>query len=134
MTTIAISGGFDPVHIGHVRYIRNAALHGDVIVILNTDEWLVRKKGYAFMPFEERAEILMAIEGVVVVVKADDDDGTVSKTLAKIKPDYFAKGGDRTKDNTPEQQVCNELGIKIIWNCGGGKIASSSELVNAIRS
>ena len=66
--TIAVSGGFDPIHVGHVRMILAAAQHGDVIVILNSDEWLKNKKGYSFMSWEERAEVLRAIKGVVNVV------------------------------------------------------------------
>lgn len=132
--TIAVSGGFDPIHVGHIRYIKEAALRGDVVVILNTDEWLVRKKGYAFMPWYERAEILRAIDGVKVIIMAKDDDGTVCKTLEELKPDYFAKGGDRTSDNTPELETCKQLGIEVLFGMGGNKIASSSELVNAIRA
>lgn len=130
---VAISGGFDPVHIGHIRYIQEAAQYGNVIVILNSDSWLIRKKGYNFMQWNERAEILRSIRGVHDVVMAKDDDGTVSETLCYIYPDYFAKGGDRTQENTPEQVVCEELNIKMLWNIGGGKIASSSEMVDAIR-
>ena len=91
--TIAVSGGFDPVHIGHVRMIQAAAEHGDVWVIINSDPWLIRKKGYIF------------------------------------KPTAFANGGDRKTDNTPEMDVCDQLGIELLWNIGGGKIQSSSELV-----
>lgn len=130
---IAVSGGFDPIHVGHIRYIKEAALRGDVVVILNSDSWLNRKKGYAFMPWDQRAEILREIKGVKDVVMAKDDDGTVCETLKNLLPRFFAKGGDRTKDNTPEKRICKSLGIEIIWGCGGGKIASSSELVNAIR-
>lgn len=133
MKTIAISGGFDPVHIGHIRYIQEAAKYGEVTVILNSDSWLRRKKKFIFMPWEQRAEILRAIRGVKHVVIAQDEDGTVCTTLRLLYPDYFAKGGDRTMDNTPEQALCHELGIKLLWNVGGGKIASSSELVDVLR-
>jgi len=126
---VAISGGFDPVHVGHVRMIAAAAKLGDVIVIANSDEWLVRKKGYMFMPYEERQEILYNFKGVIDVVEASDDDGSVCKTLEKIKPDIFANGGDRKSDNVPEVALCNELDIELIWNIGGEKIQSSSELV-----
>jgi D-beta-D-heptose 7-phosphate kinase/D-beta-D-heptose 1-phosphate adenosyltransferase len=133
MVRIAVSGGFDPLHVGHVRYIKEASLRGDVVVILNSDEWLVRKKGYVFMPWEQRAEILREIRGVVEVVKADDGDDTVCATLERLKPDYFAKGGDRNSENTPEIETCLNNGIGIIWGCGGGKIASSQGIVDAIR-
>lgn len=131
--TVVISGGFDPIHYGHIRYIREATKYGELTIILNTDSWLKRKKGYVFQPWEQRAEILRAIKGVRNVVLANDDDDTVSPTLRLLYPDYFAKGGDRTMDNTPEQSLCHELGIKLLWNCGGGKVASSQELVDAIR-
>jgi len=133
--TVAVSGGFDPIHVGHVRMILDAASHGDVIVILNSDEWLKDKKGYAFMEWEERAEIIRSIRGVINVVSTSDDlDGTVCNALRNLKKDvdldYFANGGDRVLSNTPEMQVCKEMGIKLLWNIGGGKIQSSSKLVN----
>ena len=132
--TIAVSGGFDPIHVGHVRMILDAAQYGDVTVILNSDEWLIEKKGYKFMPWEERAEIIRAIKGVVNVVNTlYDTDGSVCNTLRNLKRDigldYFANGGDRYESNTPEMEVCNELGIGLLWNVGGGKIQSSSDLV-----
>jgi len=127
--TVMVSGGFDPIHVGHGRMIREAAQHGDVIVVANSDDWLYRKKGYNFMGFVERKEILMAIKGVVQVIPVDDKDGTVCEDLRRIKPTYFANGGDRTFDNTPEKRVCEELGIEMLWNVGGQKIQSSSELV-----
>ncbi len=129
MTTVAVSGGFDPIHKGHVRMIRAASAFGGVVVIANSDEWLERKKGYVFMPWEERAEILDSIKGVVAVVKAKDDDGTVCETLKDLKPDAFANGGDRKDNNVPEVALCDELGIKMLWNVGGDKIQSSSWLV-----
>ena len=130
---IAVSGGFDPIHVGHVRMILEAAKFGDVIVIANSDSWLKRKKGYVFMPWEERSEILSSIKGVDCVVEAKDTDDTVCESLAELKEvfnlDYFANGGDRKSNNTPEMTVCKSLGIEMIWNCGGDKIQSSSELV-----
>lgn len=129
-TTIMLSGGFDPIHIGHIRMILAAAKLGDVILVANSDDWLMRKKGYIFMPWEERAEILAAIRGVVDVVSADDRDGTVCEALQRLKPDIFGNGGDRTSKNTPEMDVCKKLDIKMAWALGGKKIQSSSELVN----
>ena len=126
--TVAVSGGFDPIHVGHIRMIREAAEHGDVIVIANSDEWLLRKKGYVFMPLKERAEIIQSIKGVAAVFQADDDD-TVTESLLRLKPDIFANGGDRKQQNTPEMKVCDDIGIEMLWNVGGGKIQSSSELV-----
>ena len=131
--TVAVSGGFDPVHVGHVRMILEAAEVGDVIVIANSDEWLMRKKGYVFMPWEERAEILGSIRGVLKVITVDDSDGTVCEALRREKPTFFANGGDRKTDNTPEMDVCSELGIGLLWEVGGGKIQSSSELVKNVK-
>lgn len=126
---IALSGGFDPIHSGHVRMIKAAAELGDVIIILNSDDWLMRKKGYTFMTWAERAEILSEIKGVVRVIPVDDYDGTVCKALEELRPDCFGNGGDRTDKNTPEKELCQKLDIEMVWNLGGGKIQSSSELV-----
>tara|TARA_R110000824_G_scaffold60749_1_gene162147 strand:+ start:691 stop:1128 length:438 start_codon:yes stop_codon:yes gene_type:complete len=127
--TVMVSGGFDPIHVGHVRMIIDASKHGDVIVVANSDEWLFRKKGYTFMGFQERKEILMSIKGVIDVVSVNDEDGTVCSALVEHKPTFFANGGDRTDKNTPEKRICEELGIQMLWNIGGQKIQSSSELV-----
>jgi len=125
-----LSGGFDPIHIGHVRMILAAAELGNVIIAANSDDWLMKKKGYIFMPWEERAEILGAIQGVTRVVLVDDKDGTVCEALYRVRPDIFGNGGDRTNKNTPEMALCGKLGIKLAWALGGEKIQSSSDLVN----
>jgi cytidyltransferase-like protein len=128
--TIMVSGGFDPVHVGHIRMIQEASQYAEVIVVANSDEWLMRKKGYVFMPFEERAEILQSIKGVTRVESVDDTDGTVCEALERLKPTYFANGGDRTNENTPEMEVCDRLKIRMLWEMGGSdKVQSSSELV-----
>lgn len=126
---IALSGGFDPIHVGHVRMIKDAANHGKVIIFLNTDEWLERKKGYVFMPFRERKEILNSIKWVSEVYAAKDEDNSVCDSLFDHVPDYFGNGGDRKNNNTPEIQTCKKLGIDLVWNLGGEKIQSSSDLV-----
>ena len=132
---VCVSGGFDPIHIGHVRMIQDAAMLGHVIVIANSDEWLMRKKGYVFMPYEERQEILYAIKGVVDVVEAKDDDNTVCESLSHLNPHIFANGGDRGDRNTPEMEVCKKLGIQMVWGMGGNdKPQSSSWLINAVRN
>jgi len=125
-----VSGGFDPVHIGHLRMMRDAAEYGNLIVIVNSDKWLMRKKGYIFMPFEERCEILRGFACVHDTTFVDDTDNTVCEALKRLKPDYFANGGDRKTNNTPEMDVCTELGIELLWKIGGGKIQSSSALVS----
>ena len=133
--TVMVSGGFDPVHAGHIRLIRAAAEHGDVIIIANSDEWLFRKKGFVFMDFRARAEILNSIKGVVLVDSVDDSDGTVCEAIYRHRPTYFANGGDRKTGNTPEVSVCEELNINLLWGVGGDKkLASSSDLVKNVRS
>tara|TARA_R100001509_G_scaffold107309_1_gene63748 strand:- start:7725 stop:8141 length:417 start_codon:yes stop_codon:yes gene_type:complete len=129
MKKVMVSGGFDPIHVGHVRMILEASKHGPVIVVANSDDWLMRKKGYVFMPWEERAEIIRSIRGVYRVEKVDDSDNTVCEAISRCRPDAFANGGDRKGDNTPEVSLCNSLGIELMWNIGGGKIQSSSDLV-----
>lgn len=129
MTIVCVSGGFDPLHHGHIRLIKEASGYGDVVVILNSDEWLMRKKGYVFMPYQYRAEIIGAIKGVIDVFPVDDSDDTVLKALRQIQPDYFANGGDRVPMNTPEMVYCLDYGIKPLWGVGGEKAASSSDMV-----
>ncbi len=132
---VAISGGFDPMHIGHVRMIQEAAQLGDkLVVILNNDNWLRAKKGYVFMPQQERKELLEAVRGVdkVVLTKHPRNltDNSVCEELRKIKPDIFANGGDRGNTNTPESLLCKKMGIKLVFEVGrGGKVQSSSWLV-----
>lgn len=131
--TIMVSGGFDPIHVGHVRMILDASRYGNVIVVANSDDWLMRKKGYVFMPWEERAEIISSIRGVISVERVDDSDNSVCEAIERLRPDYFANGGDRKIGNTPEVDLCSKLGINLIWNVGGEKIQSSSELVAATK-
>lgn len=147
MKTVAISGGFDPVHIGHIRLIQEARALGDkLVIILNNDNWLMAKKGFVFMNQEERKAILEAIKGVDEVVTTNHSqnpsDMSVSETLELIKPNIFANGGDRNEADAANPQsslfhdiqTCKKLGIEIIYNVGkGGKIQSSSELVKRFR-
>ena len=130
--TMMVSGGFDPIHVGHTRLLRDACIQNpyyDLIVALNSDEWLIRKKGYYFMNWYDRAEILLSIQNVYDVVPVDDADDTVCEAIRRIKPDKFLNGGDRTPRNTPENDICAELKIEQQWGIGGDKIRSSSELV-----
>ena len=133
-----MSGGFDPVHKGHIRMFREAAnLGANVIVGLNSDKWLTRKKGKPFMNWDERAEILQSCKYINQVLPFDDSDETANdiiKQVCSLYRDfdvniYFANGGDRTSDNVPEMKVCDELGVEMIWGIGGGKIQSSSWLI-----
>ena len=134
---IIVSGGFDPVHKGHIRMFREASYLGaQVIIGLNSDEWLSRKKGKPFMSWSERAEILESCKFVDQVWSMIDDDDTASdiiKQVAKTYKDkdvniYFANGGDRKKGNVPELDVCKDLGVVMLWGIGGDKIQSSSNL------
>lgn len=132
---VAVSGGFDPLHRGHIRYLRAAKKLGDeLVVILNTDEFLRKKKGYVFMPYKERKEILKSIKFVDRVVRCIDKDQTVARTLERIGPQVFAKGGDRTIDNIPEAEraICQKWGIKLVFGVGGRKIQSSSWLIKKL--
>lgn len=140
---VVVSGGFDPIHKGHVRYIAEAKKLGDeLIVILNNDNWLMDKKGFVFMPQDERMEILQSIKGVDRIIPTDHkpgeyfNDRSVCRTLREIKPHIFANGGDRKPDGdpVPEVELCEELGIKMIYNVGfGGKVQSSSWLVSKLK-
>ena len=136
---IVLSGGFDPVHKGHLRMFRSAAnLGAQVIVGLNSDEWLSRKKGKPFMKWDERAEILESCKFVTQVLSMDDSDDTASDIIKKVANlyegqdmnIYFANGGDRGKGNVPELDICKELNVVMLWGIGGGKIQSSSWLIN----
>lgn len=133
MSVIAVSGGFDPLHIGHVRMIRYAAQMGHVLVIVNNDHWLRTKKGFVFMPEAERVEIMRALDGVDRVVLtehvSDDPDRSVCRALRRYRPNVFCNGGDRGVGNTPEIDVCRELAIDMHWAVGGAKVQSSSALV-----
>ena len=132
---IILSGGFDPVHKGHIRMFREAANLGhQVIVGLNSDEWLTRKKGKPFMGWDERAEILESCKFVNQVLSMDDDDDTATDIIKQVANMYegyniyFANGGDRGKGNVPELDTCKNLNVVMLWGLGGGKIQSSSDL------
>lgn len=124
--TIVISGGFDPIHPGHIAMIEAAAAYGEVHIVVNSDAWLVRKKGFYFQPWTDRKKILEVYTPHIYTV--DDSDGTVCEALRRIRPDYFGNGGDRTNTNTPELDVCAELGIEPVFGLGGGKYSSSSAI------
>jgi cytidyltransferase-like protein len=134
---VMVSGGFDPVHIGHVRLFQEAKKLGDeLVVVINNDNWLNLKKGYVFMPENERKEVIEAFEAVDRVIlsshKKNTKDISISKDIKALRPHIFAKGGDRHVGNlpTPEVLVCNEIGCEIVNDIGfGGKVQSSSELV-----
>lgn len=117
------------MHIGHIRQFKAAKKLGDKLyVILNSDRFLKRKKGFAFMLFGERKEILESVKYIDKIIPCIDKDQSVCKTLEKLKPAIFAKGGDRTLENIPEASICRKYKIKMVFGVGGGKIRSSSAL------
>lgn len=132
-SVVAVSGGFDPVHVGHLRLFRYAAERGRVLVLLNSDEWLLRKKGYVFMPWLERAQLLRAMRPVWQVKEVDDVADHVAAGLRAWRPDFFANGGDRPSANAEEHAVCEELGIVELFGVGGTKVQSSTGLVERVR-
>ena len=129
------SGGFDPVHSGHCHYLLQAACHGVVVVALNSDEWLIRKKGFRLMPWDDRANVLLMFEVVADVVEVDDADGTICQALRTIKPTVFCNGGDRIHADSREHAACHELGIVELFSVGGPKVQSSSRFaIDAAKS
>ncbi len=134
-----LSGGFDPVHKGHVEMFKAAKFMADTVVVgLNSDEWLTRKKGKPFMDFDERKFILESMECIDYVFGFDDSDDTACDFIRKINQVYntdtstrlmFGNGGDRTDQTTPEMKYCRENGVSLVFSVGGGKIQSSSELI-----
>lgn len=133
--TVAASGYFDPIHAGHIDYLTRAKelarqLGGDsarLVVIVNTDAQAALKKGRSYLPLKDRLAVVGQLGCVDEAVECIDEDMTVCKTLEKLRPDVFAKGGDRTAGEIPEREVCNRLGIKIVDELGP-KVASSSEI------
>ena len=117
---VALSGGFDPPMRGHVAMIQDALEFGGVVIILNSDEWCAKNRwsGKAFLPFAKRRDILLGIPGVISVTPAIDGDGTVCENIRALKPDFFGNGGGRTMKNTPEVDVCRELGVGMLWFLG----------------
>ena len=144
---VIVSGGFDPIHTGHLHYIQAAkAAAGSSIVIvgLNSDEWLKRKKGRAFMPFEERAAILNHIVGVDAVISFNDDDDTAIELIKRCRRVYqdhplvFCNGGDRNEENIPEMeddQLKNDKLLEFKFGVGGkSKKNSSSSILNNFKA
>ena len=128
MKKVAISGYFDPIHVGHIEYINNAKKLGDwLIVIVNNNKQCALKKGKHFMDENDRVLIVKNIKAVDEVFLSIDVDKTVCKSLKKVNPDVFANGGDRKNYEIPESKVCKENNIKIIDGLGD-KIRSSSDL------
>lgn len=131
---VAVSGGFDPPHIGHLKLFQEARRLGNkLVVILNNDNWLRSKRGYAFMPEKERKAVIGAIKWVDRVVLSrhgkSTKDMSVSAELKRLRPHIFANGGDRYKKNIPEVAVCKNIKCRMVFGVGGGKVQSSSWLL-----
>ncbi len=137
-TFVITSGYYNPLHVGHVRYLNQARGLGDVhVAIINNDAQVRLKGSVPFMSEQERLEILSALKTVDIAVLSVDTDGTVSSTIRKVVGEFsregvkwvFAKGGDRVESNIPEKKMCQEMGIELAFNIGGEKTQSSSALI-----
>ncbi len=132
---ILVSGGFDPIHSGHIKLINEANKHGDVIVLLNSDKWLRNKKGKEFLNFYERKIIMSNIKGVINVIEFDDSDKTCIDGIKKAKSLYknsiikFANGGDRNNETTPEKEFCDKNDIDTLFGIGGNNKSNSSSWI-----
>ncbi|OGI65121.1 hypothetical protein A3A95_04345 [Candidatus Nomurabacteria bacterium RIFCSPLOWO2_01_FULL_39_18] len=140
---VMVSGGFDPIHPGHTRLFKEAKKLGDkLVVVINNDHWIRKKKGHGFMGAEDRAEVIASFRHVDEVIisshKRNPKDMSICRELLKFRPHIFANGGDRNVKDAkdpksslnPEIELCKKLGIRRVFNVGkGGKIRSSSELL-----
>jgi len=134
---ILVSGGFDPIHSGHIALIKEAAELGDVVVLLNSDNWLKDKKGKEFLSFNERKIIMLAIKNIIDVIPFDDSDSTCLDGIKKALQKYpnqkmkFANGGDRNDKTTPNQETifCNANNVEVLWGIGGNIKANSSSKI-----
>jgi cytidyltransferase-like protein len=134
-TIVLITGGFDPLHSGHIAYFKAAKKLGDILVVgINSDAWLTRKKGAPFMPYSERAEIVRNIVGVDEVIKFNDDDGSAKHAINVVRQSYptdkiiFANGGDRTNENIPEMDIIDN-NLQFTFGVGGFNKANSSSWI-----
>jgi len=135
MKIVLVTGGFDPLHSGHISYFKAARLLGDMLIVgINSDEWLERKKGRAFMPWNERLCIINNLVMVDEVYTFDDEDGSAKHFIQQVRAHYpdaeliFANGGDRTKDNIPEMDVVDP-NLTFAFGVGGSNKANSSSWI-----
>ena len=138
MKFVVVTGGFDPIHSGHIDYIREAAKLGDLLIVgVNSDKWLTRKKGKPFMNYQERTEVVNALKWVDHVLSFDDSDDTACSLLETLKKTWigkgdeliFANGGDRNSTNNNEAKV---EGVTFVYGVGGSnKKNSSSDILKA---
>jgi D-beta-D-heptose 7-phosphate kinase/D-beta-D-heptose 1-phosphate adenosyltransferase len=132
-TIVLVTGGFDPIHSGHIEYFKSAKKLGDLLVVgVNSDAWLTRKKGSPFMPWEERATIVASLQDIGRVINFDDNDNSAKDAIRKVREIYpnekiiFANGGDRTKENIPEMDIIDD-NLEFLFGVGGeNKMNSSS--------
>lgn len=132
---VLITGGFDPLHSGHLSYIRAASELGQVLIVgVNSDEWLTRKKGRSFMPLDERVEIISNLKHVNLAIKFDDTDGSGKDAIRQVREQYpnakiiFANGGDRTKENIPEMDIDDD-NVEFVFGVGGSDKKNSSSWI-----
>jgi cytidyltransferase-like protein len=132
---VLITGGFDPLHSGHIAYFKAAKKLGNILVVgVNSDAWLTRKKGMPFMPYSERAEIVRNIVGVDFVINFNDNDGSAKNAIQMVRQNYptdqiiFANGGDRTNDNIPEMDIVDN-NLQFVFGVGGCNKANSSSWI-----
>ena len=132
---ILVSGGFDPIHSGHIKLINDANKYGDVVVLLNSDAWLKNKKGREFLPFNERKIIMQNIKGVLDVIEFDDSDQSCIAGIIKAMSLFqnniikFANGGDRNNNTTPEKEFCDKNNIETLFGIGGDNKSNSSSWI-----
>jgi len=132
---VLVTGGFDPLHSGHIAYFKESKKLGDILIVgVNSDAWLTRKKGNPFMPFRERAEIVKNIVGVDFVIDFNDNDGSAKHAITMVRQSYpqdeiiFANGGDRTEQNIPEMDIKDD-NLKFVFGVGGFNKANSSSWI-----
>ena len=130
-----VSGGFDPIHSGHIKLIKEASQHGRVVILLNSDQWLQNKKGVEFLPFKEREIIMLALKNVIDVISCGNIDETcidgIKIAIDKYKNSRikFANGGDRDNKTTPESIFCNKNNVELLWGIGGNNKSNSSSWI-----
>tara|TARA_B100000700_G_C14804938_1_gene742386 strand:+ start:464 stop:904 length:441 start_codon:yes stop_codon:yes gene_type:complete len=134
---VLVSGGFDPIHSGHIALIKDASNYGEVVVLLNSDKWLINKKGKYFLPYQEREIIMFSLKYVIDVIAFNDDDSTCIDGIRKAINKFpncklqFANGGDRNDKTTNESKFCENNKVETLWEIGGSKKKNSSSWILA---
>jgi cytidyltransferase-like protein len=134
-TIVIVTGGFDPIHSGHIHYIKAAKALGDILVVgVNSDDWLKRKKGKSFLPITERLVIMDNIKSVDMVITFDDSDNSAKDAILKVRNTFpndriiFANGGDRTPENIPEMDIVDD-NLEFRFGVGGEFKKNSSSWI-----